>query len=369
MQFDLSSTARKDLTAADPAKPAPVMRAVGARKADGVFIKNGRRIKERPMLAFAVVAMADADALCRAMGIQAHRATAASSCKRWGVMFGHGGTVPLGRLQHQPASAQSFEDWIERKARMTQTARAEAFSKLHVPGTPLVLYNIWDAGSAQAVAKTGAKALATGSWSVAAAQGYADGEALPLDFLLRIAERIVATSDLPLSVDFEGAYALAPDGVQENVAALIATGAVGMNFEDRVVQGEGLHSLDVQAGRIAAARAAADAVGLPFFINARTDLFLGTDPATHAGLVPQALERAAAYTEAGASGFFVPGLSDPGLISQIVEGASLPVNVLKMGAVGALSELAALGVARVSYGPGPYRTAMKDLSEKAAHLE
>ncbi|MEL6584450.1 MAG: isocitrate lyase/phosphoenolpyruvate mutase family protein [Pseudomonadota bacterium] len=253
---------------------------------------------------------------------------------------------------------------------MTQTARAEAFAKLHVPGTPLVLCNIWDAGSAQAVAKTGAKALATGSWSVAAAQGYADGEALPLDFLLRIAERIVATSDLPLSVDFEGAYALAPDGVQENVAALIATGAVGMNFEDRVVQGEGLHSLDVQAGRIAAARAAADAAaGLPFFINARTDLFLGTDPATHAGLVPQALERATAYTDAGASGFFVPGLSEPDLIAQIVEGVSLPVNVLKMGAVGALSELAALGVARVSYGPGPYRNAMKDLSEKAAHLE
>ncbi len=91
---------------------------------------------------------------------------------------------------------------------MTQADRARAFAALHQPGTPLVLYNCWDAGSGAAIAKGGAPALATGSWSVAAAQGYADGEALPLDTLLQIASRITETCDMPVSLDFEGGYAV-----------------------------------------------------------------------------------------------------------------------------------------------------------------
>ena len=90
---------------------------------------------------------------------------------------------------------------------MSQADKAQAFADLHRKGDPVVLFNIWDAGSARAVADAGAKALATGSWSVAGAQGYGDGEALPLDMLEMIVKRITATSDLPLSVDFEGAYA------------------------------------------------------------------------------------------------------------------------------------------------------------------
>ena len=93
---------------------------------------------------------------------------------------------------------------------MTQAEKARYFKSLHVPGAPVVLYNIWDAGSAKAIAEAGAVALATGSWSVAAAQGYGDGQAIPLDFALQIIRRIAETVDLPLSVDFEGAYAVDP---------------------------------------------------------------------------------------------------------------------------------------------------------------
>ncbi len=250
---------------------------------------------------------------------------------------------------------------------MTQREKARAFAALHIKGDPVILYNVWDAGSAQAVAKAGAAALATGSWSVAAAQGYGDGEALPLELLERIVGRIAASVDLPLSVDFEGGYATAPQELAQNVARIIAAGAIGVNFEDQVVGSQGLHSIDKQAARIAAVRQAADAADLPLFINARTDLFLKEpDRSRHAGLVTEAIERAVAYQEAGASGFFVPGLLGPALLRQICERVALPVNALMLGDAPAVAELAALGVARISHGPEPYREAMKNLITQAA---
>ena len=145
---------------------------------------------------------------------------------------------------------------------MTQQDRAQQFAALHKKGAPLVLYNIWDAGSAQAVAAAGAKAIATGSWSVAAAQGYDDGQALPLEALLRVAGEIVHAVDLPVSIDFEGGYAVSVEDLSENIRALVGTGAVGLNFEDQVVGGEGLHDINFQTRRVEAIRNAAEAVGV-----------------------------------------------------------------------------------------------------------
>lgn len=249
---------------------------------------------------------------------------------------------------------------------MSQAQKALDFAKLHVPGQPLVLYNIWDAGGAKVLAKSGAKAVATGSWSVAAAQGYPDGQKIPMAFLLQIAGRIAETVDLPLTVDFEGCYAEAPDEVAANVTRVIETGAVGINFEDQVVGGEGLHSLEAQSERIAAARQAAEAAGVPLFINARTDLFLKEkDAGKHEGHVAEATARAAAYAEAGASSFFVPGLTAPALIRSVCEAVSLPVNCMMKEGAPSSEEMAALGVARISHGPGPYFTAMADLAKRA----
>ena len=249
---------------------------------------------------------------------------------------------------------------------MSQAQKAVDFAKLHVSGQPLVLYNIWDAGGAKVLAKAGAKAVATGSWSVAAAQGYPDGQKIPMDFLLRIAGRIAETVGLPLTVDFEGCYAEAPDEVAANVTRVIEAGAVGIKFEDQVVSGEGLHSLEAQSERIAAARRAAEAAGVALFINARTDLFLKEkDAGKHEAHVAEAKTRAAAYAEAGASGFFVPGLTAPALIRDICETVSLPVNCMMKEGAPSHEEMAALGVARISHGPGPYFTAMADLAERA----
>lgn len=188
------------------------------------------------------------------------------------------------------------------------TDKAAYLRSLHVPHDPLILFNIWDAGSAAAVARAGAKVIATGSWSVAAAQGYADGEALPLDDMLAVVARIAKTTDLPLTVDFEGGYAAAPDGIAANVGRLLKLGVAGLNLEDQVVNGAGLFSIEEQAARLRAVRKAADLAGIPAFINARTDVFLKAgNGADHADLLDEAIAREAAYAQAGADGFLCRG--------------------------------------------------------------
>lgn len=248
---------------------------------------------------------------------------------------------------------------------MSQANKASSFADLHQKGAPLVLYNIWDAGGAKALEDAGAAAVATGSWSMAAAHGYPDGETIPLDFFLSIVERICTTVELPVTVDFEGGFATSPDEVAENTRKVIRAGAVGINFEDRIVKGEGLHSINTQAERIRAIRAAAAEEGVPLFLNARTDLFLGTDPATHDDKLTEAKERKAAYAEAGADCFFVPGLMKSALISDIVNTVELPVNAMMKGDLIAIDEFASMGVSRVSFGPGPYLRYLADL--KKAH--
>ncbi len=178
----------------------------------------------------------------------------------------------------------------------------EAFAALHVPGDPVILYNIWDVGGAQAVIRAGAKALATGSHPVADANGWPDGHGVPIDFALANAKRIADSTELPLTVDFEGAYSDDPDQGAENVVRLAGTGAVGCNFEDQVIGGEGVHPLALQANRIEAIRRA---VGDQFFINARTDLFLQAQSHDSA-LVDEAIERGKAFADAGASGLLRP---------------------------------------------------------------
>ncbi len=237
--------------------------------------------------------------------------------------------------------------------------RYDRLRALHQPGKPLILWNIWDAGSARAVADAGAAALATGSASVAGAMGYEDGQALPLDLLLTISGRIVAVSDLPLSVDFESGYAEGADDVARNVARLAETGAAGLNFEDGIPPESGIRSLDQHLPRLAALRQAAPRM----FVNARTDLFLQSARADHAGLLPEAIERARAYAGAGADGFFAPGLVDPALIEALCAESPVPVNIMKSPAAPGLPELAALGVARISFGPFPWRGAMQYLAQ------
>ncbi|MEM7301405.1 MAG: isocitrate lyase/phosphoenolpyruvate mutase family protein [Pseudomonadota bacterium] len=248
----------------------------------------------------------------------------------------------------------------------TQAEKSVQFTALHVKSDPVILYNVWDAGSAQIVDKAGAKALATGSWPVAVAHGYADGENIPFSLVVENTRRIADATDLPVSSDIEGGYGTSPQEVAASVSEIVKAGAIGFNFEDQVVGTSDFHEKTFQAERIAAAREAADALCSGVFINARTDLFLKAKPETHDGaMLDEAIERAAAYADAGASGFFAPGLADEKLIERLCASVSLPVNIIALPHVPDSKTLASLGVARISYGPVPYRKMAAWLEEQA----
>ncbi len=249
---------------------------------------------------------------------------------------------------------------------MTQAEKAAAFRALHVKGDPVILFNIWDAGSAKTVAGQGAKALATGSAPVAMAFGFADGEKMPLDLACENFARIVSVTDLPVTMDLEGGYGVDAATVAASVTAGLMAGAVGFNFEDQIVGGDGLHAVDVQAARVAAVRKAADDFGVPAFVNARTDIFLKAKPDTHSdAMLDDAIARAGAYADAGADGFFAPGLKDEALIERLCRDVPVPVNIIALPGTPPNDTLAALGVARISYGPVPYRQMMAELGEAA----
>jgi 2-methylisocitrate lyase-like PEP mutase family enzyme len=247
-----------------------------------------------------------------------------------------------------------------------QARKAEQFRALHIAGKPLVLFNIWDAGTAKAVATGGAKAIATGSWSVANANGFADGECIQLASAIDNLRRIVGATDLPVTIDLESGYGDTPEQVGQTIALAIDAGAVGCNLEDSFPANGKLREIADQCDRIRHARRTAEATNLRFFINARTDVFFQRPLEQHDdAMVLDAIERARAFAKAGVDGLFAPGLADITLIAHLVKESPLPLNIMVGDATPSLRVLAEHGVARVSHGPGPYLMAMKALEEAA----
>ena len=244
--------------------------------------------------------------------------------------------------------------------------RAEQFRGLHVSGKPFVLFNAWDAGSAQAVVAGGAKAIGTSSWSVANANGFADGERIPLALAIGNLRRIVSVTDLPVTVDLESGYGDTPEAVAESTRLAIDAGAVGCNLEDSFAANGKLRDTVDQCDRIRRVRQTSDGTKIHFFLNARSDVFFHQPTERHnEAMVVAALERARAYADAGADGLFAPGLADINLIARLAESSPLPLNIMVGDSTPPLRALAQHGVARVSYGPRPYLMAMKAVEEGA----
>ena len=249
---------------------------------------------------------------------------------------------------------------------MFSSTHADQFHALHHQASPLVLTNIWDAGSALSVEMAGAPALATGSASVAEANGYEDGEDIPFELLVAITERIVRRVSVPLSVDMEGGFASDTEALATNISKLINVGAVGINIEDQLIGQDDLRPIDDQVSRLTAIRKQAEAMDCRLFINARTDVFLREpDQTQHKSLLAEAIERAQAYTTAGASGIFAPGLKNAELIAELAARVDLPLNILAMDLPVNPSAYAELGVSRLSAGPAPFRRAMAHVAEEA----
>jgi 2-methylisocitrate lyase-like PEP mutase family enzyme len=252
---------------------------------------------------------------------------------------------------------------------MTQREKAEDLRSAHLEPGLLVLVNVWDAASARTVAAVpGCRALATASWSIAAAHGVPDGEVVGRDTMLAAVGRIAAAVELPVSADLEAGFGTTAADVRETVARAIAAGAVGCNLEDGTpAAGESLRPAAEHAERVAAARAAGEAAGVPLVLNARTDVFLA-EVGDAAGRVEHALERGRAYVAAGADCVFVPGALDPPQLRRLVAGMGAPVSVLGTPTGPSPAELEALGVARMSLGPGSMGAAMAALRVAAEQL-
>ncbi|MEU8814311.1 isocitrate lyase/phosphoenolpyruvate mutase family protein [Actinoplanes sp. NPDC048796] len=221
--------------------------------------------------------------------------------------------------------------------------KAALFRSLHTPGNPLVLVNAWDAATARIAAAAGSPAVATTSAGVAWSLGAPDGDALDRGQAIAVIRRVVAAVPVPVTADIESGFGVTPADVAETVRLVVAAGAVGVNIED------GDRTVEEQAARIAAARAAA---GDGLFINARLDAYL-----RGRGDLAETVARAATLVEAGADGVFVPGVTEPSTVAQLAERVAAPLNVLTGPGAPTVGELAKLGVARVSLGSSVAQTA------------
>lgn len=254
-------------------------------------------------------------------------------------------------------------------AELNQLQKIKAFRELHVPGKPIVLYNIWDTGSARAVAKSGARAIATSSWAIAKAQGFDDGEQIPYDMAIQNLRRIVAAVEVPVSFDLESGYGDEPEKVAKSISLAIDAGAVGCNLEDSVPATGAVRNIAEQVDRIRAARKSAESANILFFINARCDLFFQGDSVPHdETLLAKVVERARAYAEGGADGLFVPGLAATNLIVELVKKSPVPINILADSKT-SLQPLADSGVSRISYGATPYVESLAALEQAARLIE
>ncbi|MER5734923.1 isocitrate lyase/phosphoenolpyruvate mutase family protein [Streptomyces sp. NPDC002262] len=244
---------------------------------------------------------------------------------------------------------------------MTRTHHASLFRSLHTPARPLALANAWDAASARVVEAAGAPAIATTSAGVAWSLGVPDGDRIARDLALEAVARIAGAVTVPVSADIEGGHGESPAEVAETVVRVLEAGAAGVNIED------GTRPPGVLAARLEAVRAAADRAGSDLFVNARVDTYLlGLgDPATR---LRDTLDRARRYVDAGADGVFVPGVTDPGLITSLAEGLTVPLNVLAGPGTASVKELGALGVARVSLGSGIAQAAFSAARRAAREL-
>ena len=240
--------------------------------------------------------------------------------------------------------------------------RTRIFRDLHSnPGKLLILPNVWDAGGARIVESLGAKAVATTSAGVAWSKGYPDGNNMPPRLLAHLAEEIVKTVKVPVSIDFEAGYSDNPAVVVENLKPIVAAGISGINIED------GTDEPAVLAKKIEAIKRMASSEGVDVFVNARTDVYL-QDLVADERKVRETLDRAATYQEAGADGLFVPGLTETADIGEITKGTSLPVNLMSSSELPKMEQLAKLNVRRLSAGTAIAQIAYRHVARLAENF-
>jgi 2-methylisocitrate lyase-like PEP mutase family enzyme len=240
-----------------------------------------------------------------------------------------------------------------------QAEKAEQFRKLHHGPRILVLSNAWDVVSARILEECGHPAIATSSAAVAFSRGYPDGQRIPRDEMLDVVARIARAVRVPLTADLEAGYGTSGEDMAETVKGAIEAGAIGMNLEDVTGDDESfLVDTALQVEKIRAIRETAKSLGVPFVLNARTDIYLMPigEEATH---FERTVERLRAYRDAGADCLFAPGVHDRETIAKLVKAVAAPLNILMTPQCPGLAELEKMGVARVSAGSAVMRAALR----------
>jgi 2-methylisocitrate lyase-like PEP mutase family enzyme len=225
---------------------------------------------------------------------------------------------------------------------LSQLEKGETFRALH-EGEPFVIPNPWDAGSAQALAKLGFKALASTSGGFAQTLGRADGE-VSLDEVVEHARALDRATDLPVSMDLENGYGPAPADAARAITRVAEVGAVGGSIEDWDRDGSFIYELDQAAERVGAAADAARALDFPFTLTARAENHFRGNPD-----LDDTIRRLQAYEAAGANVLYAPGLRSDEEIRTLCEAVSKPVNVLAFPDM-SMDRIAAAGAQRVSVG-------------------
>ena len=245
----------------------------------------------------------------------------------------------------------------------SQSEKAARFLGLHRPGSPLLLPNPWDQGSARVLAALGFQALATTSSGYAATLGRLDGS-VSRDEALAHAAAVVAATDLPVSADLENCFADEPAGVARTVALAVEAGLAGCSLEDFTGgESDPIYDIGLAAERVAAAAEAAHAGAVRLVLTARAENYLHGRPD-----LADTITRLQAYQAAGADVLYAPGLTSLADIRQLVAAVDRPVNVLAVAGAPSVGELAQAGVSRVSVGGAFAFAALGALVDAATEL-
>ena len=251
---------------------------------------------------------------------------------------------------------------------LEQKSKAKSFRAMHSAAEPLLLVNVWDIASARIVEELGFPALATTSAGIAFAQGYPDGQKIPAERMLSAIAKIASAVKVPVTADVEAGYGDKPENAARTAREVITAGAIGMNFEDAT--GDPRHplaDLSLQVERIHAIREAAKKLEVALVLNARTDVYL-LQVGEAAKRYDETVIRLRAFREGGANCVFAPGLRDAKTIGRLVADLNCPLNILAVPGSPSVSELAAIGVKRISLGSGPMRASLGHLQRLAQEV-
>ena len=252
----------------------------------------------------------------------------------------------------------------------SQQSKAREFNRLHHTGKLLILPNIWDPLGAALLQKLDYPAIATASAAIAWANGYQDKEKIPFEKVLDLLTRIVDSVSVPVTADIESGFAAHDQQLQDNIKLLLATGIVGINYEDTDKDSNLMLPKEIQSHRIGLIRSAASEMGISLFINARTDTYL------HAKLFDSAearlqetIRRGEAYQAAGADGFYPIGMTNEMEIKKTLQEVHLPINLVTTTGLPDLRLLQEMGVARISLGPSLLKIAIRAVKDLASRLK